>query len=296
MNTPKSIGSGENILPTILKTPDKLTENNRLIVGEQEETIDPKRIARTFELSHGDYGAICSHKGLRKENQDRGVVIPDASIVAVADGYGDAGTESAQIFCETLIEGGGPVDSIFKKIRGKIWNLIEKYEEGGVCTLTAQIVEYQGQKHLEYTSNGDCRLMVFRKGELYTQSKDQTFSNYLQERGCPQTEDDQKGGKHQSYIINSMNIYTDYEKHHIKACIALKPKDKVILCSDGFIDNSEDKETVEIIKKYEDPFQILEACNNKAIKAMSAFLNWEKQGYTYKPKPDNLTIAVLRIT
>ncbi len=190
-----------------------------------------------------DYSAISDVGRVRKDNQDSGYVGPH--LVAVCDGVG--GAVGGDIASSTAIaqlrkledNPPGPdtsekelldlVSGALHRAHARIAELVDENPSLNGTSTTATIALFDGQR-VGMGHVGDSRAYLFRDGEISQLTNDHTFVQTLIDEGRI-TEAEARVHPHRNLILKAIDGIHDLEPDLF--VLELKPRDRLLLCSDG---------------------------------------------------------------
>jgi len=200
------------------------------------------------------YTARCPNK--ETPNEDAAAVVgcgPNSGVLAVADGFGGqpAGEQAAQLALEALADaveqsmaGGGT-------LRAGILDGFEKANEavtalgvGAATTLAA--LEIDGGQVRSYHVGDSLALIVGQRGKLKLQTVSHSPIGYAVEAGWLGEEE---ALHHEDLHIVSNMVGSPEMRIDVGPSLELRPRDTVLLGSDGLFDNVPPTEVAEMIRK-----------------------------------------------
>lgn len=241
--------------------------NNVSIYKQNLKEIKEKMISG---LTHDKEGSIAlanmqatTNIGKVRTNQEDAVLLkihPQNSnfkIMVVADGmggeqYGEIAshkvtTEMSKWFETLPIEIFGDMKKLRIEMDKKILEIGREIfvEYGGKSgsTLVASIV---GEKETLIANVGDSRAYIYKDGELTQVTKDQSYVQYLYDKGKIEQADDMRFHKDSHMITSGLGIESDESPKY--TIIDNTKYDKLLLFSDGVTDCSSDKDILAITK------------------------------------------------
>lgn len=217
----------------------------------------------------------------RQLNEDAFYVIPEMSLFVVSDGMG--GHQGGEI-ASNMVAQELPVmiEAEIHRARSEkprtIRRILEKsistqnkylrmegFSESGKREMGATLVFLMIRSSRAYVGNlGDSRCYRMRKGKLTQVTKDHSVVAELIEEGRiePHEADDHEA---QGQITNYIGM-KDKPQPHIKSFL-LKPKDRILLCSDGLTDMLTDNVIRNILEKQADSDKACKQLIEEAKKA-----------------------------
>ncbi|MHC5023497.1 MAG: PP2C family protein-serine/threonine phosphatase [Planctomycetota bacterium] len=232
--------------------------------------------------------------GKETENEDAAVLIPvdaERAILAVADGVGghQAGAVAAERALRALarcVADTPPDDGSF---RPAIVNGVEAANEavtqvGQGAATTLAIVEINGDMMRPYHVGDSVILLVGQRGKLKFQSVAHSPVGYAVESGLlDATEAIHHADRHiVSNVVGTADMRID-----IGPVITMRPRDTLVLGSDGLFDNLHAEEVVEVVRKGS-----LEAAATRLVELCLDRMTRREPGVP--SKPDDLTFVIYR--
>jgi serine/threonine protein phosphatase PrpC len=233
--------------------------------------------------------------GNRKNNEDRHVILesPDATLIAVADGMGGhpKGEVAAQILidtCQELIkESDLPVASpkdflnrLFITAHHKVLEFGAKHEPPIQPRSTAVACLIQDHQ-ATWAHVGDSRLYVIRNRLIYQRTKDHSYIQRLKSQGMI-TEAEGNTHPHRNYVTRCLGGSDRLPRVTIGEPFSLEEGDTMLLCSDGFWGQMDEKLTIETLSN--ESILLADSLSNLTMLA-------EKMAI---PHSDNVTAAAIR--
>lgn len=190
-----------------------------------------------------NFSAISDVGRVRKDNQDSGYVGPH--LIAVCDGVGgaargDIASSTAIAQLRKLADNPpGPgtdekellnqVNAAMHRAHDRIAELVDENPALNGTSTTATVALFDGQR-VGMGHVGDSRAYLFRDGEISQLTNDHTFVQTLIDEGRI-TEADARVHPHRNLILRAIDGIHDLEPDLF--VLELKPRDRLLLCSDG---------------------------------------------------------------
>ena len=228
---------------------------------------------------------------LRKNNEDRYLVMDEYGLFAVCDGMGGhkGGDVASKMAVDCLHEymlnlaadslSQNPIsvlNAAIQKANHLIWlqaqGNSELHEMG--TTITAAMIR---KKQLAVANVGDSSLYVFRNGKLNKITRDHTLAEKMVADGLLKNEDKKSSG-YNHILTRALGIQEEVKIDNFEH--QLYRGDLVLLCSDGLTDMLDDNEIQTLLNQEENVQKSLDTLLDTAL---------TKGGY------DNITIILLRI-
>jgi protein phosphatase len=232
-----------------------------------------------------------SHIGLvRKKNEDNFILDREHNLFVICDGMGGhkGGDTASRIATEIIgsaFSRGDEQDKIAAlnnaiiKANDSIWQAgleeIEFHEMG--TTVTAAFIENDS---LTIANVGDSSLYLLRENQIKKITRDHTLAQQMVIDGLLK-ESEVRTCSYNHVLTRALGVQE--EVHIDNFTIEIKPRDYIVLCSDGLSDMLEDIEILSIINHYRSDAN----AEQLAEKLVNAAL--DKGGY------DNITVIVLCI-
>ncbi len=228
---------------------------------------------------------------LRKNNEDRYLVMDEYGLFAVCDGMGGhkGGDVASKMAVDCLHEymlnlaadslRQNPIsvlNAAIQKANHLIWlqaqGNSELHEMG--TTITAAMIR---KKQLAVANVGDSSLYIFRNGKLEKVTRDHTLAEKMVADGLLKNEDKKSSG-YNHILTRALGIQEEVKIDNFEH--QLYRGDLVLLCSDGLTDMLDDNEIETLLNQEENVQKSLDTLLDTAL---------TKGGY------DNITIILLRI-
>ena len=236
----------------------------------------------------------CRAPDKETENQDTVAVIPygpDAAVLIVADGAGGlpAGRRASQSAVATLNQSLQVAASRTMMLRTAILNGIEAANEtvlnlGNGSATTMTVVTIEGRIARTYQSGDSEALITGQRGAVRAQTMAHSPTGFAVEAGFL---DERAALHHQERHLVSNFIGTSDMRIDVGAIIELRPKDTVLVASDGLTDNLHMQEIKNLMRA--GPLeQSLDEIVNLATQRMNA------ESADQPSKPDDLSVILFR--
>lgn len=208
-------------------------------------------------LEHGTV-AIFSARSPAKEtdNEDAAAVIPidaNRAVLAVADGVGGhaAGADAAAHAIEAIVDGVAGTDLGVPDLRSAILNGFELGNErvsdmGLGAGTTLSVAEINGTSMRPYHVGDSEILVVGQRGKVKLQTVSHSPVAYAVEAGLIEAAE---AIHHEDRHLVSNVVGCSTMRIEVGAIIDLRPRDTVVLGSDGLFDNLHAAEVVEAVRK-----------------------------------------------
>jgi protein phosphatase len=202
-----------------------------------------------------------------------------AYAIVVADGMGGmkSGEYASRLALQTMVELSGQATSWVMRITNIDAQQIEERADAYVQRMQQTIQEHSQANPAFHNMGttwtsahflgrnavvvhlGDSRAYVFREGELFRITRDQTMAERLIDAGMPA--ESVKNFRH--IVFNSFGGFHDVRAkiHHLE----LEPSDQMLLCSDGLTDMVADKEIAAVLGRHESPQAACDALIDRAL-------------------------------
>ena len=229
------------------------------------ETSDRVRLFLDVDLHEADVqpiafgvAAVYTTRCPEKEtpNEDAAALIacgPVSGVLAVADGFGGqpAGEQAARLALQSLAEALEQALASGGTLRAGILDGFEKANEavkdlgvGAATTLVA--VEIDDQRARSYHVGDSMALIVGQRGKLKLQTVSHSPIGYAVEAGwLPEDE----ALHHEDLHIVSNMVGSPEMRIEIGPNLRLRPRDTVLLASDGLFDNLPSQEVADLVRK-----------------------------------------------
>lgn len=199
-------------------------------------------------------GMRCVKGGYRRVNEDRCYVDGNRGLLLVVDGMGGqyGGAEASRMMIETLptaaevlLDGGAwsgrelraTLRDAVAAVRRRMYLLADvqpEFEQMG-CTMAAGVIT---ATRLYFTRVGDCRVYLWRRGELHRLTTDQTYVQMLLDAGAIRPEE-VASNPYRHLVLNAIGIKPLDTPLEVESCHVLHG-DRVLLCSDGLTEGLTD--------------------------------------------------------
>jgi serine/threonine protein phosphatase PrpC len=233
--------------------------------------------------------------GNREINEDRHLILesPEITLVAVADGMGGhpKGEMAAQILidtCEQQLKGSDLpivhpknfINELFLTAHQKIIEYGQQQEPVIQPRSTAAACLIQGDQAI-WAHIGDSRIYLIRNGLIYRRTKDHSYIQRLKNQGIIT---ESEGDKHprRNYVTRCLGGSEQQPRATISEPFLLEEGDTLLLCSDGFWGQMDEKLTIQTLSNE----SILLADSLKHLTVLA-----EKMAV---PNSDNVTAVALR--
>jgi serine/threonine protein phosphatase PrpC len=239
------------------------------------------------------YTARCP--GREPPNEDAAALItcgPESGVLAVADGFGGqpAGEQAARLTLEALARGVEKAVAAGGKLRGGILDGFERANEavtalgvGAATTLAA--LEIDNGRVRSYHVGDSMVLIVGQRGKLKLQTVSHSPVGYAEEAGWLE---EAEALQHEDRHIVSNMVGSPDMRIEIGSSRKLRPRDTVLLGSDGLFDNLQTEEILEVVRtgRLSDVTVVLSAECDRRMRSPD-----EGQ----PSKPDDLTFILYRV-
>jgi len=238
------------------------------------------------------YTARCPDK--ETPNEDAAALItcgPKSGVLAVADGFGGqpAGEQAARLALQALADAVDRVLETGGTLRAGILDGFERANEavtelgvGAATTLVA--LEIDDRRARSYHVGDSMALLVGQRGKLKLQTVSHSPIGYIVEAGW--LEENEALHHEDRHIVSNMVGSPDM-RIEIGPSLRLRPRDTLVLGSDGLFDNLQTQEIVEFVRK--GPLnEVAELLTAKCDRRMRS----PDQGQP--SKPDDLTFVLYR--
>lgn len=249
-----------------------------------------------FRFAAGEVAAS-SQRSPHKEgpNEDALAIIPCGQdlVLAVADGVGGCpnGHLAAQIMVTTLAERLQAPPGPEEELRNVLIEVIEHANErvlelGSGSATTVALVAIQGEWAQSIHVGDSPILITGQRGRVRYQSIPHSPTGYAEASGIIIEEDDPEWYREHRHLVS--NIVGSREMRiEIGPRVRLRPRDTVLLASDGLSDNLLSEEMVEAARK-----GALGRAAERLIHASAARMQSEEPGW--RGHPDDLTLILFR--
>jgi serine/threonine protein phosphatase PrpC len=216
---------------------------------------------------------------------------PDAAVLVVADGAGGLpmGRRASRLAVTTLEASLQVAMSETMLLRTAILNGIDEANKavlalGGGSATTLTVVTIEGQVARAYQIGDSEAIIVGQKGKLIAQTLAHSPTGFAVEAGFL----DQRAALHheERHLVSNF-LGRNEMRIDMGASIQLKPRDTILLASDGLTDNIHIEEIVELVRK--GPLE-------EAIDSLTRLANRRMTGEarTQPSKPDDLSVILFR--
>jgi serine/threonine protein phosphatase PrpC len=228
------------------------------------------------------------------ENEDTVAVIPygpGAAVLVVADGAGGlpAGKRASLTAVTTLAAALQTAMDKTMLLRTAILNGIEAANEavlglanGSATTLT--VVTIEGLVVRSYQIGDSEALVVGQRGVVKLQTTAHSPTGFAVEAGFL---DEREALHHEDRHLVSNFLGTNDMRIDMSAGVELKPRDTVLLASDGLTDNVHLEETIEVVRK-----GALVESARQVVNLATSRMTTERDGQP--SKPDDLSLILFR--
>jgi len=238
------------------------------------------------------YSSRCP--GKESSNEDAAAIYPvhkNASVLAVADGLGGlrAGEQASGLTLlalrNTINRAGNDTENLRSAILDGIENAnrnIRQWSIGSASTLA--VVEIQGNTVRPYHAGDSMILVCGGRGKVKLQTVPHSPVGFALEAGIL---DEDEAMHHKDRHLVSNVIGTPQMRIEIGSTLNFKPRDTLLLASDGLFDNLHIDEIVDTIRK------------GPLLKSVGELINETKTRMTRRQaglpsKPDDLTVLAYR--
>jgi serine/threonine protein phosphatase PrpC len=234
-----------------------------------------------------------SAPGRAAANQDGAALVPagDRAILAVADGVGGrtAGAAACSLALEALAESvvkAAPDDDLRGAVLDGIETASARVAALGVgAATTIAVVEIDGDRVRPYHVGDSAILVVGQRGRLRFQTVAHSPVGYAVESGLLGAGE---AIHHDARHVVSNVVGADDMRIEIGPAIALRPRDTVVIVSDGVFDNLHVEEIVELARR--GPLPAAAAAIGEASRARMLGAADRRQPC----KPDDMTLVLFR--
>ena len=143
----------------------------------------------------------------------------------------------------------------------EVLKLSEKRDEKMGTTVVCLCIDYK-EELLHISHVGDSRIYLFRDDKLSQLTKDHSLLNELIDRGAL-NEEEVENFKNKSTVTRAIGVGDDLTADH--KSLDYKPRDILLLVTDGLTNELSNEEIVDIIKSNQDVFDISMGLVDKAI-------------------------------
>jgi PPM family protein phosphatase len=259
--------------------------------------LDGASVPELLEIEVGGGTLVaytCRSPDKETENEDTVAAIPygpDAAVLVVADGAGGLpmGRRASRIAVTSLEASLQIAMSETMLLRTAILNGIDEANKavlalGGGSATTLTVVTIEGRVARAYQIGDSEAIIVGQRGKLKAQTLAHSPTGFAVEAGFL----DQRAALHheERHLVSNF-LGTNDMRIDMGATVELKPRDTVLLASDGLTDNIHVHEIVEIMRKGP-----LEAAVEKLTRLASRRMTGEAR--TQPSKPDDLSVILFR--
>ncbi len=251
--------------------------------------------AETYPLAAGDVAVFSTRcPGKESENEDAAAVLPvdeNRAVLAVADGLGGHpfGAEAAELALKTLRECVMGAATTGALIRSAVLDGFERAnarvaELGIGAATTMAAVEIDGSTVRPYHVGDSMILVVGQRGKVKLLTVSHSPVGYAVEVGLL---DESEAIYHEDRHLVSNIVGSPDMRIEIGPTLGLRPRDTLVLSSDGLCDNLHLKEITEFVRKgpsSEVAADLAGACDRRMRAREPA----------HPCKPDDLTFLVYR--
>lgn len=228
------------------------------------------------------------------ENEDTVAVIGlgrDAVVLIVADGVGGlpAARRASQTAVAKLIESLQPARSDISLLRTAILNGIESanqavLEMGNGSATTLTVVTVEGVVARTYQVGDSEAIIVGQRGRIKSRTMVHSPTGFAVEAGFLDT---REALHHEERHLLSNFVGTSEMRIDVGATVKLRPRDTILVATDGLTDNVQMDDIIEIVRK--GPL-------DKALAAMTrlALHRMENESSMQPSKPDDLSVILYR--
>jgi protein phosphatase len=227
------------------------------------------------------WGAITDIGRVREENQDAYFADPDTGLFLVSDGMGghQAGALASKVVSEVFpvmvkeklgklkSHGTAAMKSMLKKTIVELsrQTRIQSSNQTGLMGMGATLVMALLRGNQAFIANmGDSRAYLCRKGQLSQISEEHSVVGILL-RTKEITPQEARYHPARGQLTRFIGMLD--EVYPYVCTVTLKPKDRILLCSDGLTGMVEDKEIVKLLQENKNP---QDACKMLVDKANAA--------------------------
>ena len=251
--------------------------------------------AEVVPVAHGSVGVFTTRSpGKETDNEDAAAIVPvneRSAILAVADGLGGhhAGAEAAELALKALVESvqafGGSEGSLRAAILNGFEHANEQVSAMGVgAATTLAVIELDGSTIRPYHVGDSVILVVGQRGKSRHQTVPHSPVGYAIEAGLL---NEAEAIEHADRHIVSNIVGSAQMRIEIGPVVQLRPRDTVLLSSDGLFDNLRVQEIIEVVRK--GPLErVMKQLSDQSYGRMTE----PKPGQP--SKPDDLTFLVYR--
>lgn len=212
--------------------------------------------------------AITSFDGDRDYNEDYALAYEssEGNCYIVADGLGGhgKGEVASRLVCETAIElfhndQKVTIEKIFDDSQEKL--LIKQNEEHAQDAMkTTMNVIIVKNGNVIWGHVGDTRTYYFKGGKIVSRTKDHSVPQMMVSMGEIK-EKDIRHHPDRNRLLRVMGIEWNKSQYVIEEPIKVKKKQLMLMCTDGFWENIEEKDMEKCLKKAKSPQEWLDLMN-----------------------------------
>jgi|LauGreDrversion4_2_1035121.scaffolds.fasta_scaffold25690_5 protein phosphatase len=214
--------------------------------------------------THTDTGKV------RQQNED--ALLAEAGLFAVADGMGghNAGEVASALAVTTLKAGlregiatSDVLRSLVQQANSVIYtaSLDDSTQAGMGTTLTAVAVVPEGDGHILVANVGDSRTYLLRNGDMRCVTTDHSYVQELVNEGVISAEDARTHPR-RNIVTRALgidrNVTVDVQS------LRVEPGDRLMLCSDGLVDEVTDADIADILRMHPVPGEAAQTLVNSA--------------------------------
>lgn len=212
--------------------------------------------------------AITTFEGDREYNEDFALAFESqsGSCYIVADGLGGhgMGEVASQLVCNEGINmfKENPsilIDKIFEDSQDKLMQKQIEMKAQDAMKTTMNIVIVKGNE-IRWGHVGDTRTYYFKNHKVISRTKDHSVPQMMVSMGEIK-EKDIRRHPDRNRLLRVMGIEWNKPQYVIEDNIKLKKKQVMLLCSDGFWENIEEKDMEKCLKKASSPEEWLNSMN-----------------------------------
>ena len=214
--------------------------------------------------THTDTGKV------RQQNED--ALLAESGLFAVADGMGghNAGEVASALAVTTLKAGlreGIATSDVLRNLVQQANSVIytasldDSTQAGMGTTLTAVAVVPESDGHILVANVGDSRTYLLRNGEMHCVTTDHSYVQELVNEGVI-TADDARTHPRRNIVTRALgidrNVTVDVQS------LRVEPGDRLMLCSDGLVDEVTDADIADILRMHPIPNEAAQTLVNTA--------------------------------
>ena len=287
-STPSRSGGGAILVPTVVP----LTLDQSLLLA-----VDQMRQLGSYQLAGGTAAVYtCRSPGKMTPNEDVSAFVPrspDQGVLIVADGLGGHanGGQASRLAVEQVVKSLENLDPQVEELRPAILDGIESANTA-VCALgngsasTLAIAEIRSGVVRTYHVGDSAILLTGSRGRIKLQTIAHSPIGYAVESGMI---DEADAIYHEDRHMISNVIGTNNMRIEIGSPIRMAPRDRLVLASDGLLDNLFPHEIVEMVRIG----PVSRAVVRLAGEALSRMVT---ESANVPSKPDDLTIIGFGLT